>query len=102
MGLLGFAVIAARADGPKFPPKYQRRLVEGIGFTALLGLFGFAFIDNAAHFGGLCGGALLGWLFLSPNSDLKSRAETLTAPLAAASLALLGLTAAVAVWHMFV
>jgi membrane associated rhomboid family serine protease len=100
MGLLGFAVVAARADGSKFPPKYQRRLVEGIAFTALLGLFGFAFIDNAAHLGGLCGGAFLGWLFMG-SGERRTRAEARLAPLAAVSLAVIGVTVVVAVWHMF-
>jgi membrane associated rhomboid family serine protease len=101
MGLMGFAVFAARADEAKYPPKYLRRLVEGIGFVALLGLFGFALIDNAAHFGGLCGGTLLGWMFLSPGNDRKTRAESWLTPLAGVSIVLLGLTAVVAVWQMF-
>jgi membrane associated rhomboid family serine protease len=101
MGLMGFTVVAARADEAKYPPKYLRRLVEGIGFVALLGLFGFAFIDNAAHFGGLCGGALLGWMFLSPGNDRQSRVESWLTSLAGVSIIILGLTAAVAVWQMF-
>jgi membrane associated rhomboid family serine protease len=63
MGLLGFVTVAAYTDGKKFPPKYLRRSIEAIVFIAVFGLIGFAFIDNAAHLGGLCAGLAIAWVF---------------------------------------
>jgi membrane associated rhomboid family serine protease len=101
MGLMGFMTVDAHFDRGKYPPKYLKRLAEAIGFVALLGLFGFAFIDNAAHLGGLCGGALLGLLFLRPaGDDRRRKAESLLTPLAVASLVLLALIAVVGVWQI--
>jgi membrane associated rhomboid family serine protease len=101
MGLMGFMTADAYFDRGKYPPKYLKRMAEALGFVALLGLLGFAFIDNAAHLGGLCGGALLGLLFLRPAGDgRRRRAESLLKPLTAVSLVLLTLIAAVGVWQI--
>ena len=100
MGLLGLMTAAAYLRPQKFPQGYFKLLLEAIGFVALLGLVGFAFIDNAAHLGGLVGGVFLGWLFLrrGPAGDPRSAARAHA--LGVACLIITGLIAALAVSRM--
>jgi membrane associated rhomboid family serine protease len=100
MGLLGFMTIAVLLEQKKYPPKYLRRLIEGIIFVGLLGIIGFAFIDNAAHLGGLLGGTALGWIFLRRMSEEAAPGKVLV-PLGIISLVCIGLIALTAILHMF-
>lgn len=77
MGLLGFITIAAYFDRTTYPQTYFRQLIETIAAVGVFGLLGFAFIDNAAHFGGLIGGLLLGWLLLRRQAPGSLRWEKL-------------------------
>jgi membrane associated rhomboid family serine protease len=98
MGLFGFITAVAYFDRDRFPPKYLRRSLEGIAFVGIFGLLGFAFIDNAAHLGGLCGGLALGWLLRPSEGDVF--VKTLIGKMSIvgiATLSLLGIVAAVAV-----
>ena len=77
MGLLGFITIAAYFDRTKYPHRYFRQLIATIVSVGVFGLLGFAFIDNAAHFGGLFGGLLLGWFLLPRNAQRALEREKL-------------------------
>ena len=99
MGLLGFITIAAYFDRTKYPPKYLRRMLQAIAITGLLGLFGFAFIDNAAHLGGLVGGLMMGWFWLRRHDPRLTNKGLLTFA-GIAALVALAATAAMAVYRM--
>jgi membrane associated rhomboid family serine protease len=99
MGLIGLVTIAAYSDRKRYPSKYFRRMIEVIVFTGVLGLFGFAFIDNAGHLGGLVGGLLLGWFVFKNERWIKEREKWLNYA-GVAALFVLGFTAAFIVYRL--
>ena len=56
MGWLGFLLVFETLHSKLVPRSARRRLVGGVIMTGLIGLVGYRFIDNAAHFGGLLAG----------------------------------------------
>src|SRR5262249_295593 len=99
MGLLGFITVVAYFDR-RFLRWYFRRLVEAIILSGVLGLFGFAFIDNAGHLGGLVAGLLLGWLFLRNKEQGIEKRERLFRFAGSAAVVLLCFIAAFTVYRM--
>ena len=103
MGLLGFITVGSYLNRDFYPAKYLRNSIEAIVMIGVFGLFGFAFIDNAAHLGGLCGGLLFGWLLLRPYNQKSDnqKAGWQVAILGTASLVVLGLVAFMAIFKMW-
>ena len=60
MGLVGYLLVLARRRSGRFPEGFHRGMEVTIVLTAIIGAVGIAFIDNAAHGGGLAAGVLLG------------------------------------------
>ncbi len=60
MGFVGFLLVLGYRRREKLPPGFAGAILVSIAATAVLGVVGFALIDNAAHLGGLAGGAVLG------------------------------------------
>jgi hypothetical protein len=82
--------------------KYLRNSIEAIVSIGVFGLAGFAFIDNAAHLGGLCGGFMAGWFFLKRRQSVTSEPKTNSATFFGISGLLgLGLVASIALYEMF-
>ena len=60
LGLIGFLAVLGFRKKATLPPGFLRSIFLSIGQIALLGLVAWPIIDNAAHFGGLLGGAAFG------------------------------------------
>ena len=61
LGLVGYLWVMARRRPHELPPWLGSGLTATFAINAFIGIFGFAFIDNAAHAGGAAAGALLGY-----------------------------------------
>ncbi len=72
MGWLGFLLVFETLHQGLVPKTARRRLLGGVFMTALIGLIGYRFIDNAAHFGGLIAGVVYAIIvFPKSNSALR-------------------------------
>ena len=60
MGVAGYLAAIGYCAPGLLPKSARSGVIGSIGATAWLGLVGAAFIDNAAHAGGLLGGAVIG------------------------------------------
>ena len=60
MGMTGFLLVLGYRRRDTLPPGFASLVLVTIAATAVLGVVGFAFIDNAAHLGGLLAGVALG------------------------------------------
>jgi membrane associated rhomboid family serine protease len=75
VGVAAYLGVAAYRRPEDAPPWRRRGLLGSLAVTAYLGIFGFAFVDNAAHAGGAIGGALVGLATLPPGGARPSRAR---------------------------
>jgi membrane associated rhomboid family serine protease len=66
MGLLGFLAVIGYSRRNEFPLGFQELVWRDVIGTAVLGLVGFAFIDNAAHAGGFLSGMAFAAALESP------------------------------------
>jgi membrane associated rhomboid family serine protease len=95
MGWLGFLVVFETLHRRLVPRRATRRLAAGVALTALIGVLGYKYIDNAAHVGGLLAGMLYALIVFPPSSSPIRPRSTLT-DLTAGSAALVALIAAAA------
>ena len=95
MGLAGYLAAKCYLRPDSLPQSARRTVLTIIGMAAYLGAFGFAFIDNAAHAGGLAAGALIAWLTISredgePADSLRAQPQWNLIGAAAAVLIIAG------------
>ncbi|MGL5018971.1 MAG: rhomboid family intramembrane serine protease, partial [Luteolibacter sp.] len=101
MGWLGFLLVFETLHARLVPRRARRRLAAGVLLTALIGLVGYRYIDNAAHAGGLVGGMLYATIVFPASSSPVRPRSTITDRVAG-GVALAALTASVlyAFWQI--
>ncbi|HEX8322209.1 rhomboid family intramembrane serine protease [Longimicrobium sp.] len=60
LGMLGFLLVIGYRRRSTLPGSFLKDLLKDVGLIALMGLFAFQMIDNAAHAGGLVTGLAIG------------------------------------------
>jgi membrane associated rhomboid family serine protease len=102
MGWLGFLLVFETLHKQLVPRRARRRLAAGVVLTAVIGLIGYRFIDNAAHAGGLLAGMLYAAIVFPASASPNRPQSTITDRIAGgAALAVLAATALFASWKIF-
>jgi membrane associated rhomboid family serine protease len=78
MGWLGFLMVFETLHKRLVPRRARRRLGAGVLLTALIGIIGFRYIDNAAHAGGLVAGMLYAAIVFPSSSSPARPRSTVT------------------------
>ncbi len=93
MGWLGFLLVFETLHKALVPRRARRRLAAGVFLTAIIGIIGYRFIDNAAHAGGLFAGMLYAAMVF-PASSSPHRPRSTVTDLVAGAAALFAIVAA--------
>jgi rhomboid protease GluP len=100
LGVAGYLLVLTyrrRATGSRW---LRERLFRVVGSTAILGLIGFFFIDNAAHAGGLLAGAIAGLVAVSGESHENPARTRAIDAVCWAAIAVLAGGAALTLWKL--
>jgi len=101
MGWLGFLLVFETLHKHLVPRRARRRLLAGVALTALIGLIGYRYIDNAAHAGGLLAGVLYAAIvFPASSSPARPNSNLLDRLAGTAAFGTLALAALFAVWQI--
>lgn len=73
MGLFGFLGVFGFRNKQHLPPGFIRNIIINLLLIAGLGLIAYAYIDNAAHGGGLFVGAIYGLLTVRRNEAVEQK-----------------------------
>jgi membrane associated rhomboid family serine protease len=99
MGWLGFLFVFETLHKNLVPRRARRRLLAGVAMTALIGLIGYRYIDNAAHAGGLIAGMTYAAIvFPSSSSPHRPQATMTDRIVGGLALGILALSAGLAFW----
>jgi len=72
MGLVGFLAVFGYRRKEMLPSGFFKSILINICFMGVIGLVGFAIIDNAAHLGGLVAGVVSGIVFIKKAADTNA------------------------------
>jgi membrane associated rhomboid family serine protease len=86
MGLVGFLAVLGHRRKEILPPGFFKSILMNICFIGVIGLVGFAVIDNAAHLGGLVGGVVCGLVLVKKSAGGEAGVSSLVAWLGDLSL----------------
>jgi membrane associated rhomboid family serine protease len=101
MGMLGFLLVFEIRHAKLVPRKSRRRLIAAVLGTALIGVIGIHFIDNAAHAGGLVAGMIYAFVvFPRSESVVRPQASLADRIVALLCFAVLAYAALLATWVM--
>ncbi|MFM2199725.1 MAG: hypothetical protein RLZZ505_3157 [Verrucomicrobiota bacterium] len=101
MGWLGFLLVFETLHTALVPRSAKRRLIGGVLMTALIGLVGYRFIDNAAHFGGLLAGmAYAAIVFPKSSSVMRPKMNITDRIVGMGSMVVIAVSSIFAVWRM--
>ena len=101
MGWLGFLLVFETLHSRLVPKSARRRLAAAVVLTAMIGIIGHDFIDNAAHGGGLVAGMLYAAIVFPKSSSVYRPQSTLTDRIAgSAAMAVCIACAAFTVWKI--
>jgi len=101
MGWLGFLLVFETLHKALVPLGSRKRLAAGVFITALIGLVGYRFIDNAAHLGGLLAGMLYALIVFPKSSSGKRPRSNIPDRIAGgAGLVAIGLAAVLAIYKI--
>jgi membrane associated rhomboid family serine protease len=71
MGLVGFLAVLGYRRKEFLPSGFFKSILINICFIGVIGLVGFAIIDNAAHLGGILAGVACGSLLIKKDADVN-------------------------------
>ena len=94
MGWLGFLLVFETLHKTLVPRRARRRLMAGVFLTAVIGLIGYRYIDNAAHAGGLLAGMLYAAIVFPASSSPHRPRTTIVDRLAGAAATIFLIAAA--------
>lgn len=94
MGWLGFLLVFETLHHQLVPRRARRRLAAGVVLTAVIGLVGYRYIDNAAHAGGLLAGMLYAAIVFPRSASPARPRATITDRIAGAAALLILIAAA--------
>ena len=99
MGLIGFLAVMGYRRRHALPRGFMKWISLSIALTAGAGLVAHEVVDNAAHLGGLLGGALLGLVYVGRRGEGYRLAPSTLARVAGwMSAVLLGLATFLTIW----
>jgi membrane associated rhomboid family serine protease len=99
MGLIGYQLVLGHIRKEMVPAGFYKSVLISILAMGVLGIVGFALIDNAAHLGGLLTGAVCGYYLISMEETLPIKPKRWVELMAYGALIIIGI---ICLWSIIV